>query len=134
MESKSRASAEGNTKVSVHNGSRLIDRYTQGQWLTMKTLADNGLPSGVYHLVDAAKAAKNVHPQTFGGQVLHVDHGNIYQLSNKGIVQHDRNLFQKEPTVGQCYEVSYRRGVGSVKGEISQVEGVKLESKRTQSL
>jgi KfrB protein len=134
MQFKSRASTEGDTKVSVHNGSRLIDRYTEGQWLTMKTLPDNGLPSGVYHLADAAKAAKNVHPQTFGGQVLHVDQGNVYQLSAKGIVQHERGLFQKEPTVGQCYEVSYRRGVGSVKGEISQAEGAKLESRRTQSI
>jgi hypothetical protein len=134
MQFKNRASAEGDTKVSVHNGSRLIDRYTEGQWMTMKTLPDAGLPSGVYHLAEAANAAKNVHPQIFGGQVLHVDQGNVYQLSGKGIVQHDRGLFQKEPVVGRCYEVSYRRGIGSVTGEISLAEGAKLESRRVQAL
>ena len=134
MQIKNRTSAEGDTKISVHNGSRLVDRYTQGQWLTVKSLPDAGLPSGVYHLADATKAAKNVHPQTFGGQVLHVDQGNVYQLSGKGVVQHDRGLFAKEPVVGQCYEVSYRRGVGTVKGEISQAEGAKLESRRSQTI
>ncbi|SAL62509.1 KfrB domain-containing protein [Caballeronia humi] len=134
MQFKNRASAEGDTKVSVHNGSRLIDRYMEGQWMTMKTLPDSGLPSGVYHLADATKAAKNVHPQTFGGQVLHVDQSSAYQLSSKGIVQHNLAIFQKEPTVGQCYEVSYSRGVGTVKGEVSQTEGAKLESRRAHSL
>ncbi|WP_178392296.1 hypothetical protein [Burkholderia sp. SRS-W-2-2016] len=41
MQIKNRASAEGDTKVSVHNGSRLIDRHTQGQWLTMKGSSQN---------------------------------------------------------------------------------------------
>lgn len=43
-------------------------------------------------------------------------------------------LFNKEPVVGQCYEVSYRRGVGTVKGEISQAESAKLESRRAHSM
>ncbi|WP_322075498.1 KfrB domain-containing protein [Burkholderia cenocepacia] len=131
---KNRTNAEGDTKISVQNGSRLIDRFTDGQWLTMKSLPDAGLPGGAHYLADAAKAAKNVHPQTFGGQILHVDQSNVYQLSSKGIVQHDRGLFAKEPIVGQCYEVSYRRGVGTVKGEVSQMEGAKLEARRSQSL
>lgn len=67
----------------------------EGQWMTMKTLPDSGLPSGVYHLADATKAAKNVHPQTFGGQVLHVDQSSVYQLSSKGIVQHNRPFSKK---------------------------------------
>ncbi|CAE6824249.1 Protein TraB [Paraburkholderia aspalathi] len=131
---KNRTSAEGDTKISVNNGSRNIDRFSEGQWLTMKSLPDAGLPHGVYHLADAAKAAKNVHPQTFGGQVVHVDQSSVYQLSGKDIVQHERGLFAKEPVVGQCYEVSYRRGIGTVKGELSLAEGAKLDHQRSRSL
>jgi hypothetical protein len=131
---KNRTSAAGDTKISVNNGSRNIDRFSEGQWLTVKSLPDAGLPHGVYHLADADKAAKNVYLQTFGGQVVHFDQKRVYQLSGKGIVQHERGLFAKEPVVGQCYEVAYRRGIGTVKGELSQAEGAKPETRRAQSL
>ncbi len=41
------------------------------------------------------------------GQVLHVDDRHVYQLSQKGLVQHNRNAREKEPVVGQNYEVAY---------------------------
>ena len=78
--------------------------------------------------------AKNVHPLTYGGQVLHVDQKHVYQFGPKGIVQHDRKLFEKEPVVGKCYEVSYSRGVGKVKAELSQEEGAKLQAKKAHTL
>ncbi len=118
-----RTSSEGDTKISVQNGSRLVDQFRQGEWHTVKALPDAGLPHGVYRLAEAANAAKNVHPQSFGGQVLHVDQESVYQLTGKGVVQHNRGLFAQEPVVGRNYEVAYRRGMGTVKGEISQ-EGV----------
>lgn len=36
--------------------------------------------------------------------------------------------------VGQYYEVSYARGVGKVKGELSQEEGAKLQNKKVNKI
>ena len=121
---------EGSVKIVVLNGSRQIDQVVPGAgkdgepgWVTMKVQPEAGLPKGIHQLSDATNPAKNVHPQTYGGQVLHVDQKHVYQFGPKGIVQHDRKLFEKEPVVGKCYEVSYSRGVGKVEAELSQEEG-----------
>jgi len=131
---------EGSFKISVDNGSRRIDQVVDGEWLSLKTLPEAGLPKGYYQLSDAINPAKNVHPQTFGSQVLHVDHEHVYQFGqddSKGkttIVKHSRSIFDKEPVVGQCYEVAYSRGVGRVKGELTIEEGQKMQFKKSQSL
>ena len=132
---------EGSVKIVVLNGSRQIDQVVPGSgkdgesgWVTMKVQPEAGLPKGIHQLSDATNPAKNVHPQTYGGQVLHVDQKHVYQFGPKGIVQHDRKLFEKEPVVGKCYEVSYSRGVGKVKAELSQEEGAKLQAKKAHTL
>ena len=132
---------EGSVKIVVLNGSRQIDQVVPGAgkdgepgWVTMKVQPEAGLPKGIHQLSDATNPAKNVHPQTYGGQVLHVDQKHVYQFGPKGIVQHDRKLFEKEPVVGKCYEVSYSRGVGKVKAELSQEEGAKLQAKKAHAL
>ncbi len=132
---------EGSVKIVVLNGSRQIDQVVPGAgkdgepvWVTMKVQPEAGLPKGIHQLSDATNPAKNVHPQTYGGQVLHVDQKHVYQFGPKGIVQHDRKLFEKEPVVGKCYEVSYSRGVGKVKAELSQEEGAKLQAKKAHTL
>ena len=132
---------EGSVKIVVLNGSRLIDHVVPGAgkdrepgWVTMKVQPEAGLPKGIHQLSDATNPAKNVHPQTYGGQVLHVDQKHVYQFGPKVIVQHDRKLFEKEPVVGKCYEVSYSRGVGKVKAELSQEEGAKLQAKKAHTL
>lgn len=132
---------EGSVKIVVLNGSRQIDqvvpgagKYGEPGWVTMKVQPEAGLPKGIHQLSDATNPAKNVHPQTYGGQVLHVDQKHVYQFGPKGIVQHDRKLFEKEPVVGKCYEVSYSRGVGKVKAELSQEEGAKLQAKKAHTL
>ena len=132
---------EGSVKIVVLNGSRQIDQVVPGAgkdgepgWVTMKVKPEAGLPKGIHQLSDATNPAKNVHPQTYGGQVLHVDQKHVYQFGPKGIVQHDRKLFEKEPVVGKCYEVSYSRGVGKVKAELSQEEGAKLQAKKAHTL
>ena len=132
---------EGSVKIVVLNGSRQIDQVVPGAgkdgepgWVTMKVQPEAGLPTGIHQLSDATNPAKNVHPQTYGGQVLHVDQKHVYQFGPKGIVQHDRKLFEKEPVVGKCYEVSYSRGVGKVKAELSQEEGAKLQAKKAHTL
>ena len=132
---------EGSVKIVVLNGSRQIDQVVPGAgkdgepgWVTMKVQPEAGLPKGIHQLSDATNPAKNVHPQTYGGQVLHVDQKHVYQFGPKGIVQHDRKLLEKEPVVGKCYEVSYSRGVGKVKAELSQEEGAKLQAKKAHTL
>lgn len=137
---------EGSVKVVVLNGSRQIDQVVPGAgqngepgWVTMKVLPENGLPNGIHQLHDATNPAKNVHPQSFGGQVLHVDKKHVYQFGPKGIVQHDRKIFDqaldgKEPVVGKCYEVAYSRGVGKVKAELTQEQGAKLQAKKAHTL
>ena len=132
---------EGSVKIVVLNGSRQIDQVVPGAgkdgepgWVTMKVQPEAGLPKGIHQLSDATYPAKNVHPQTYGGEVLHVDQKHVYQFGPKGIVQHDRKLFEKEPVVGKCYEVSYSRGVGKVKAELSQEEGAKLQAKKAHTL
>ena len=132
---------EGSVKIVVLNGSRQIDQVVAGAgkdgepgWVTMQVQPEAGLPKGIHQLSDATNPAKNVHPQTYGGQVLHVDQKHVYQFGPKGIVQHDRKLFEKEPVVGKCYEVSYSRGVGKVKAELSQEEGAKLQAKKAHTL
>ena len=132
---------EGSVKIVVLNGSRQIDQVVPGAgkdgepgWVTMKVQPEAGLPKGIHQLSDATNPAKNVHPQTYGGQVLHVDQKHVYQFGPKGIVQHDRKLFEKEPVVGKCYEVSYSRGVGKVKAELSQEAGAKLQAKKAHTL
>ena len=96
---------EGSVKIVVLNGSRQVDQVVQGEWMTMKVLPENGLPKGIHQLHDAINPAKNVHPQTFGGQVVHADTKHVYQFGPKGIVQHDKKIFDqalngKEPVVG----------------------------------
>ncbi|WP_343463278.1 KfrB domain-containing protein [Pantoea sp.] len=124
---------EGSMKICVLNGSRQIDKVVNGEWLTQKVMPEAGLPKGIYQLSDAQQAAKNVHPHTHVGQVLHVDDRHVYQLSQKGVVQHNRGLWEKEPTVGQNYEVAYSRGVGKVKGELTQEAAQKLSQNQSRS-
>ena len=141
----------GSVKIVILNGSRQIDQVVPGVgqngaagWQTQKVLGENGLPQGIYQLSSANDASKKVHPQQFGGQVLHVDKQNVYQFGpsdGKGkstVVKHDRKIFDqalgKEPVVGQCYEVSYSRGVGKVKGELSQEEGAKLQNRKVNKI
>lgn len=78
---------EGSVKIVVLNGSRQIDQVVPGAgkdgepgWVTMKVQPEAGLPKGIHQLSDATNPAKNVHPQTYGGQVLHVDQKHVYQF------------------------------------------------------
>lgn len=142
----------GSVKVVILNGSRQIDQVVPGVgangsagWQTQEVLGENGLAKGIYQLGGATDASKKVHPQQFGGQVLHIDKQNVYQFGpndgkgNSTIVKHDRKIFDqalegKEAVVGQCYEVSYSRGVGKVKGELSQEEGAKLQNRKVNKM
>ncbi|TWI47781.1 putative alpha/beta hydrolase family protein DUF2235 [Pseudomonas duriflava] len=136
----------GAVKVEVFDGVLEISQATSSignsqhtGWVTMASLPAAGLPNGVYPLSDAIDPAKKVHPQSFGGQILHVDQTHVYQFGPKGILQHDRKIFDQaltgeEPAVGKCYAVSYSRGVGKVKGEITLEESAKLQAKKARSL
>ena len=138
-------------KVVVLNGSRQIDQVVSGGdggvdgWQTQKVEPENGLPKGIYPLHTSVDASKNVHPQHFGGQLVHVDKQHVYQFgpdNGKGkpsVVKHDRRIFDaalegKEPIVGQCYEVSYARGQGKVKGVLSQEEGAKIQARKSHKI
>lgn len=133
------------TECQHHWNTQLWAQNGAAGWQTQKVLGENGLPQGIYQLSSANDASKKVHPQQFGGQVLHVDKQNVYQFGpsdGKGkstVVKHDRKIFDqaldgKEPVVGQCYEVSYARGVGKVKGELSQEEGAKLQNRKVNKI
>lgn len=117
---------EGSLKITVANASRQVDQVIEGEWTTIQVLSDATLPKGSYYLSDTVKASKNVYPQDFTGQVLHMDKSSVYQLSGKAVVQHDRGLFKKEPSVGTCYDISYRRGIGSVNGELGKSDGAQF--------
>ncbi|EPG9766573.1 KfrB domain-containing protein [Escherichia coli] len=142
----------GSVKIVILNGSRQIDQVVPGVgdngaagWQTQKVLGENGLPKGIYQLSGANDASKKVHPQQFGGQVLHFDNKNVYQLGpddGKGrstVVKHDRKIFDqaldgKEPMVGKAYQVTYSRGVGQVKGEISIEQSAQMIAKRSHKI
>lgn len=124
---------EGSMKICVLNGSRQVDKVVGGEWQTQKVLPEAGLPKGIYQLSEAQQASKNVYPHSHVGQVLHVDDRHVYQLSQKGLVQHNRNAWEKEPVVGQNYEVAYARGVGKVKSELTQDEAQKLNNSQSKS-
>jgi hypothetical protein len=142
----------GALKVVILNGSRQIDQVVPGVgdngaagWQTQKVLGENGLPKGIYQLSSALDAGKKVHPQQFGGQVLHFDQKNVYQFGpDRGdgkftVVKHDRKIFDqaldgKEPVAGKFYEVTYARGVGKVKGEVSREEGEKLQNRKVNKI
>ncbi|WP_456292292.1 KfrB domain-containing protein [Pseudomonas sp. AK106] len=142
----------GSVKIVILNGSRQIDQVVPGVgangaagWQTQQVLGENGLAKGIYPLNGATDASKKVHPQQYGGQVLHVDKQSVYQLGpddGKGkatIVKHDRKIFDqalegKEPIVGKSYEVSYARGVGKVKGELSLAESEKIQNRKVHKI
>jgi len=86
---------EGSRAVSVMNGSRQIDQVIKGVWETQKVLPENGLPKGVYQLADAAKpdTGKDGKQKEYTGQLLQVDSRDVYQLQGKGVVKHDRAVF-----------------------------------------
>lgn len=138
----------GSLKIVVLNGNRQIDQVVPGVaangadgWQTQKVEPQNGLPKGIYPLHTSVEAAKNVHPQKFGGQVVHVDKQHVYQFGpndskeKPSVIKHDRKIFDaalegNEPVVGKCYEVTYSRGQGKVNGELSQEEGLKLQARK----
>ncbi|WP_346793875.1 KfrB domain-containing protein [Klebsiella pneumoniae] len=124
---------EGSVKICVMNGSRQVDKVVGGEWQTQKVLPEAGLPKGIYQLSNAQQASKNVHPHSHVGQVLHADDRHVYQLSQKGVVQHSRSAWEKEPVVGKNYEVAYSRGVGKVKNELTQDEAQKLTNSQSKS-
>jgi hypothetical protein len=124
---------EGSLKICVLNGSRQVDKVVAGEWQTQNVLPEAGLPKGIYQLSDALQASKNVHPHSHIGQVIHADDRHVYQLSQKSVVQHSRSVWEKEPVVGKNYEVAYSRGVGKVKGELSQDEAQKLSNSQSKS-
>ena len=105
---------EGSLRLSVINGSRLLNKVIDGKWSTIETMPDAELPSGVFNLSGAIIPEKNVHPQNYGGQVLHVNDDYVWQLSGDKIARHKRSLFEKEPIVGCRCSVSYSRGAGRV--------------------
>jgi len=124
---------EGSLKICVLNNSRQVDKVVQGEWVTQKVLPEAGLPKGIYQLSDAQQASKNVHPQTHAGQIVHVEGDRVFQLSGKGVVQHDKKMWEKEPVVGKSYEIAYSRGVGKVKGELTQEETQKIVNSQAKS-
>lgn len=124
---------EGSLKICVLNNSRQVDKVIDGQWVSLKTLPEAGLPKGIYQLSEAVQASKNVHPHTHAGQIVHVEGNSVYQLSGKGIVQHSKSLWEKEPVVGKSYEIAYARGVGKVKGELSLEETQKIVNSQAKS-
>jgi hypothetical protein len=142
----------GDIKIVVGNGSRQIDKFMPGVskdgsagWETQAVQDKSNLADGIYNLSKAVEAKKNVHPQHFGGSVVHVENNNVYQIglsdgkSAPSIIKHDRNIFDqalngKQPEIGQCYDVTYSRGVGTVKGELTQEEGAKLSIKNSRKI
>jgi len=105
---------EGSLKLCHLNNSIQIDRVVDGRWLTEKLLPANaGIPTGIHQLADAKPAAGGVGKQIFNQNVLYVDNKHVYQFSgDKGIVRHDRSLFQGTPKMGVAYNVEYENGRG----------------------
>jgi hypothetical protein len=134
---------EGSRKICVMNGSRQVDQVIKGAWETQKVLPENGLPKGIYQLADAAKpdTGKDGKQKEYTGQLLHVDSRDVYQLQGKGIVKHDRAVFNDLEskgdtlTVGKNYAVEYANGKGAAKavGASSAQAQAQAQPKRTAS-
>ncbi|MDR8093146.1 hypothetical protein KPB05_37450 [Burkholderia gladioli] len=116
-------------KVTSANNSVQVAVRSGDEWLNVRVL-DGGLAKGIYYLDDALDPTKNVHPQKFGGEVIHSDMKHVFQLSQGGIVKHDASMFAGKVKMGQSYEVSYFRGVGRVVGEIQQERATEVGRKR----
>jgi len=126
---------EGSYKIAIHSHSRLVSRMSGGEWKETRTLDTAGLPEGrIFYTSQAIDAAKKVHPSNYAGAILHVDGRNVFQLDSQGVVKHDKALFQKEPVAGQFYELEYRRGIGSVKGQITQEQAEKQQQSKSRSM
>lgn len=121
---------EGSRKICVLNGSRQVDQVIKGQWETQKVLPENGLPKGIYQLAEAAKpdTGKDGKEKDYTGQLLHVDSRDVYQLQGKGVVKHDRAVFNELEskgdtlTVGRNYSVGYVNGKGAAKPTNASVQ------------
>lgn len=132
---------EGSRAISVMNGSRQIDQVIKGVWETQKVLPENGLPKGVYQLADAAKpdSGKDGKQKEYTGQLLQVDSRDVYQLQGKGVVKHDRAVFNDLEskgdtlTVGSNYSVGYVNGKGSAKPMGASSAQAQAQPKRTAS-
>jgi hypothetical protein len=77
-----------NVKLTSANNSVQIARNIEGEWVTIKVLDTHGLAKGNYLLSDAIDPSKRVHPQTFGGPLVHVDRDSVYQIGGGGIAKH----------------------------------------------
>lgn len=125
---------EGTYKIAILSHSRLVTRMKGGSWQETRAHPKAGLPEGrIFYTSQAIDAAKKVHPSNYAGAILHVDGRDVYQLDSQGVVKHDKALFQKEPVVGQFYELEYRRGIGSVKGQITQEQAEKHQQQQSKS-
>lgn len=125
---------EGTYKIAVQDNTRIVHRMVGGEWQEGRTFDPAGIPTGrVFYTSQAIDAAKKVHPSNYAGVILHVDRHSVFQLDSQGIIKHEKTLFQKEPAVGQYYELEYRRGIGSVKGQITQEQAEKQQQQHSKS-
>lgn len=111
---------EGSRKIVVMNGSRQLDQVLGGEWVTLKTLPEAGLPKGIYQLADARVPPVTGKPAIYTGQILQVDDHKVYQLFGKNVLQHERSVFRdaeakgEKLTVGKTISVAYENGLGAL--------------------
>ncbi len=129
---------EGSRKLVVLNNSCQVDQVIRGEWMTLKVLPQNGLPSGIYQLSEAQRpdANKDGNLKENIGQVLFSDSRSIFQLTNGKIIQHEKALIEESlkpdsPSlnIGSHVAISY------INGRISAIKGIQeSEVKQDQQL
>lgn len=91
-------------RLLVMNGQRLVQTEQGGEWKNQKVDKAGALRPGIYNLYTAQHADKK---KAHNGTILYFDGKQIYQQTDKGMVAHNREDFDKIPEAGKKVNVSY---------------------------
>lgn len=97
-------------RLVVSNGSRRIERHSEGEWLAASVGDKGNLRNGVYPRHEA-KQVKQDTKIAYAGTIIHADKKNVYQdLGDNKLVRHSSTAFDVVPPIGQYSEIKYDQG------------------------
>lgn len=93
-------------RLLVMNGQRIVQTEEAGAWKNSKVDKAGVIPPGIYNLHTAQKAD---NAQRYEGLIVHTTDKGIFQYVGKGksIVLHDREAFDKVPSIGSAKSITY---------------------------
>jgi len=97
---------------------RLLQRESDGKWVTNKVDKAGQLKPGIYRL-DAAQSADRAKVHL--GVIVHADRQSVFQQSGQSLVRHDADAFAQTPAHGAVARIAYAQGKASCEQEGQQV-------------